>query len=52
MWKGEPMSIDLPKSELEHAKVERCAVLLQNETPAGLPGPILGAADIPYADRD
>jgi hypothetical protein len=48
MWKGEPMSIDLPKSELTKAKVERCAVLLQTETADGLPGPVLGAANIYY----
>lgn len=46
MWKGEPMSVDLPKSEIEHAKVGRCAVLLQSERDGGLPGPILGAATI------
>jgi hypothetical protein len=48
MWKGEPMSIDLPKSELTKAKVERCAVLLQTETADGSPGPVLGAANIYY----
>jgi hypothetical protein len=46
MWKGEAMSVDLPKSELRHADVKRCAVLLQEETKDGLPGPILGAATI------
>ena len=46
MWKGEPMSVDLPKSEMELAKASRCAVLLQTELPGGLPGPILGAATI------
>jgi hypothetical protein len=46
MWKGAPMSVDLPKSEIAHAKVGNCAVLLQAETEAGLPGPILGAATI------
>jgi hypothetical protein len=46
MWKGEPMSVDLPKSEIEHAKVGSCAVLLQAESEGGLPGPILGAATI------
>jgi hypothetical protein len=43
MWKGEEMSIDLGKSEIEQAKVGRCAVLLQTER-EGLPGPIIGAA--------
>ena len=46
MWKGESMSVDLPKSEIKHADVNRCAVLLQAETKDGLPGPILGAATI------
>jgi hypothetical protein len=39
------MSVDLPNSELQEAKTGRVAVLLQ-ETPGGLPGPILGAATI------
>jgi hypothetical protein len=30
------------------AKTKRCAVLLQTETEAGLPGPILGAAMLDY----
>ncbi len=46
MWKGEQMSVDLPKSEIKQADVNRCAVLLQAETKDGLPGPILGAATI------
>ena len=40
------MSVDLPKSEIKQADVNRCAVLLQAETKDGLPGPILGAATI------
>jgi len=48
MWKGDPMSIDLPKSEIDEAKVARCAVLLQTEAEGGLPGPIIGAAAIYY----
>ena len=48
MWKGEAMTVDLPKSEMDQAKVARCAVLLQAENPGGLPGPILGAASIYY----
>ncbi len=48
MWKGEAMAIDLPRSELDQAKVARCAVLLQEEKPGGLPGAILGAASIDY----
>lgn len=46
MWKGAAMSVDLPRSEIAQAKVGSCAVLLQAETPDGLPGPILGAATI------
>jgi hypothetical protein len=48
MWTGVPLSIDLPRSEVTQAKVTRCAVLLQAETAAGLPGPILGASTIYY----
>jgi hypothetical protein len=51
MWKGEPVSVELPKSELVQAGVERCAVLLQTETGGGLPGPIIGAADMAYAEH-
>jgi hypothetical protein len=46
MWKGEAMSVDLPKSEMHQAKVARCAVLLQTEKQNGLPGAVLGAAAI------
>ena len=48
MWNGAPLSIDLPKSEVTQAKVTRCAVFLQAETDAGLPGAILGASTIYY----
>ena len=48
MWKGEEMTVELPKSEMMHADVSRCAVILQTELPDGLPGPILGAAAIDY----
>ena len=48
MWKGEEMTIDLPRSEMNQAKVARCAVLLQSEKSGGLPGPILGAASLYY----
>jgi hypothetical protein len=44
MWKGKPLSIDLPRSEMRAAGVDGCAVLLQTESEAGLPGRILGAA--------
>jgi hypothetical protein len=46
MWTGEAMSVDLPRSEMEHAGADHCAVLLQTELKGGLPGPILGAAAI------
>jgi hypothetical protein len=46
MWTGAAMSVDLPKSEMEHAKADSAAVLLQTEVKDGLPGPILGAATI------
>ncbi len=46
MWTGAAMSVNLPRSEMEHAKADRCAVLLQTETKDGLPGPIIGAATL------
>ncbi len=46
MWKGEAMSVDLPRSEMAQVKANRCAVLLQTETADGLPGPIVGAATL------
>ncbi|MEO8668686.1 MAG: DUF1223 domain-containing protein [Bauldia sp.] len=51
MWKGEAMSVDLPKSEMSQAKVGRCAVLLQTEKHKGLPGMVLGAAALPPETR-
>jgi hypothetical protein len=48
MWKGKPVTVELPKSELDQAEVSRCAVILQTELENGLPGPILGAAAIDY----
>ena len=44
MWKGEKMSVDLPKSEMMQAKADHCAVFLQSESSGGLPGAMLGAA--------
>jgi hypothetical protein len=46
MWKGAPMSVELPQSEMAKARVRRCAVLLQAEEAGGLPGPVLGAATL------
>ena len=45
MWKGEPMTVEVPRSEFKKAKASRCAVLLQSEKD-GLPSEILGAATI------
>ncbi len=49
MWKGQEVTVELPKSEMDQAEVSRCAVILQTEGENGLPGPILGAANIDYA---
>lgn len=46
MWKGEAMSIDMSKAEIDHAGADGCALLLQVETDEGHPGPMLGAARI------
>ena len=46
MWTGAPMSMDLARSEIEGAKADHCAVLLQTDLKDGLPGPSLGAASI------
>ncbi len=46
MWTGAPMSVDLARTEIEGAKADHCAVLLQTDLKDGLPGPILGAASI------
>lgn len=46
MWKGEAMSIDMSRMEIEHADTDGCAFLLQAETADGRPGPMLGAARI------
>jgi hypothetical protein len=45
-WKGKQMAVDVPQSELAHARTSGCAFLLQTEKANGLPGPILGAAAI------
>lgn len=44
MWKGQPLSVDLPLVELKEAGADGCAAFLQMETQAGLPGRMLGAA--------
>jgi len=43
MWKGKPLSIDLPLGELSRHGDTACVVLVQLETDAG-PGAIVGAA--------
>jgi hypothetical protein len=50
MWKGAPLSIDLPASVMEEAGSDGCAVLLQSEAGDGLPGPILGARMLYYEE--
>jgi hypothetical protein len=50
MWKGRPLSLDLPKSEMAQTGAERCAVLLQIEERDGRPGPILGAATVAWSE--
>lgn len=52
MWKGKPVTLDLPRSEMRAAKADGCAVLLQTETDTGLPGKMLGAAMIRYRSPD
>jgi hypothetical protein len=44
MWHGKATRIELPRSEIN--KKGGCAVLLQQVSEEGLPGPILGAAII------
>ena len=45
MWKGEPMSVDLPRSEMNAGQGRRAAPCsCRRRRPSGLPGPILGAA--------
>lgn len=45
MWKGEPMVLDLPLSDLEKAAGAGCVVIAQVETSEG-PGRVLGAAQL------
>lgn len=44
MWHGDPVRIELPKSEVYKRAGGGCAVLVQRMGEGGLPGPILGAA--------
>jgi hypothetical protein len=43
MWRGQAMSFDLPFAEMEEARADGAAILVQQER-NGLPGPIVGAA--------
>lgn len=49
MWHGKATRIELPRSEMN--KKGGCAILLQQVSKDGLPGPILGAA-IVWADEE
>jgi hypothetical protein len=44
MWKGKSMTVELPASEYAPKKGAGCAILLQQVSKSGSPGPILGAA--------
>jgi hypothetical protein len=46
MWKGKSMTVELPASEYAPKKGAGCAILLQQVSKSGSPGPILGAAVI------
>jgi hypothetical protein len=46
MWKGSLLSVDIPLSELSHAKVIRGAVILQVDKGEGRLGSVIGAATI------
>lgn len=43
MWRGEPLSIELPMMELEDVGADGCVVILQQDS-GGLPGPVIGVA--------
>ncbi len=44
MWKGKSLTVELPGSEYAPKKGAGCAILLQQVSKSGAPGPILGAA--------
>jgi hypothetical protein len=46
MWKGSQLSVDIPMSELTHAKAIRGAVILQVDKGDGRLGAVIGAATI------
>lgn len=43
MWRGQAMSFELPFAEMEEARADGAAIIVQQER-NGLPGPIVGAA--------
>lgn len=45
MWKGKPVSLELPLSDVDKNRKAGCIVILQVRTPKG-PGPIIGAAEL------
>ncbi|MCI5074934.1 DUF1223 domain-containing protein [Oricola sp.] len=47
MWEGEPLTVDIPHSQLDAKHADGCAVLLQRTTDGGHPGAIIGAAMLP-----
>jgi hypothetical protein len=46
MWKGKPLTVELPASIVDDWARKNCAVLLQRAAGRGVPGPIIGAAVI------
>ena len=46
MWKGQTLSVDIPMSELTHAKAIRGAIILQIDKGDGMLGSVIGAATI------
>lgn len=46
MWRGEPVKVDLPMSKYHQGDADGCALILQEESPGGVAGPIIGAARI------
>ncbi|WP_245409911.1 DUF1223 domain-containing protein [Pararhizobium haloflavum] len=44
IWKGKPLTLELPASIVEDWSTQNCAVLVQTMVEKGVPGPIIGAA--------
>ncbi len=51
MWKGASLSLSLPQAELYENGADGCVVLLQTDGNGGLPGTIVGAAQIERRDH-